>query len=702
MNITLFQDYRSTQCVLSTLDEVVQMIRSDQNLKDITMSYRLTPVKEIKQRSPLFAVPCIFEGGRCNRNITSLTGLSLVDIDHAESEEHLRRLKEMAIADEHTLLCYYTISGRGLRIIFRYEWDDTFSLDERKLFYAKAFNSGNDYYSRLLSIETDRQCKNVSRLSGLAYDPEVCYRPDAVPFSAGMIGEESDRRLKKERERRKHAREVGRIQACYDNLLRNEVENSGAVYAPHSHNDYVMRVGYKLNQFGFGKSAALEWAKTAFPDYEGTDDVISSCYERTEEHGIRSMKPDNESGRRSKAFASVDTIRKFLDKNIQVRHNLLTNRIETCTLSDNSQWTPITDRALNSLWSLMSMETLVKANDMLRVLESDYAKDFHPLHDYLGKLPQWNGKTDENHIRQLAQTVCIKAADSIEREAKQELFYQYLEKWLVAMVATWMNETVVNNVILVLIGHQGAYKTTWFNNLLPPELRQYFYTKTNSSRMNRDDLISLTQYALVCCEELDTMKSSELSQLKAVVTTSHIDERAAYAHFHEHRKHIASFCATGNNVQFLSDHTGNRRWLPFEVESILSPREHPFNHTGIYAQAYAMYKEGFRYWFSQKEINDLEFHNKDFETPRMEKELAYIYFRTPQPDELGEFISVARAMQIIGSGITQKLSTVLLGRAMSELGFKTRKYHNIRGYIVKLRSTTEIEALQKRMASGNP
>ena len=47
-------------------------------------------------------------------------------------------------------------------------------------------------------------------------------------------------------------------------------------------------------------------------------------------------------------------------------------------------------------------------------------------------------------------------------------------------------------------------------------------------------------------------------QLKAAVTMPSIDERAAYAHFHEPRKHIASFCGTGNNAQFLSDPTGNQ------------------------------------------------------------------------------------------------------------------------------------------------
>ena len=119
------------------------------------------------------------------------------------------------------------------------------------------------------------------------------------------------------------------------------------------------------------------------------------------------------------------------------------------------------------------------------------------------------------------------------------------------MVAAWVDPNEVNHEILVFIGDQGIYKTTWFQYLLPPQLRDYFYTKTNANRMGRDDLLTLAQYGLVCCEELDTMRPSELNQLKAAVTMQSIDERAAYARYHEHRNHIASFCGTGNNMRFI-------------------------------------------------------------------------------------------------------------------------------------------------------
>ena len=394
--------------------------------------------------------------------------------------------------------------------------------------------------------------------------------------------------------------------------------------------------------------------------------------------------------------ATVEDIQNFIMDRLMLRHNVITRRVEYRLPSsyehEGTDWQPISDRVVNSLWSELSLTKVVRAQDIYRVLESDFVPEFNPFQFYLDQLPPWNG---EEYI--LAMSVSVSVKGGVE---EQMLFAEYLKKWLVGMVAGWIDPSVVNNVILVLIGEQGSYKTTWFNYILPPDLRSYFYTKTNAGKMGRDDLLTLAQYGLVCCEELDTMRPSELNQLKAAVTMPSIDERAAYAHFHEHRKHIASFCGTGNNMQFLSDPTGNRRWLPFEVESIDSPRERPFEYEGIYSQAYALYKQGFQFWFSKAEIDRLAEHNRQFETPRLEAELVQQYFRRPEGQEPGEFMPVSLALQIVGAGITQKLSTVMLGRAFVEQGFERRTSHNVRGYIVVRRSAEEMKSLRTMMAAS--
>lgn len=697
------------------LEGVANLIRTDEKLAVFTRSYRQTGSKTFKNESQLFAVPCLFEGGKGRSNIRQLTGMSLVDFDHVFPTDGtadkadttaLHELKAKIIADPHTLMSYITMSGNGLRVIFTYEIAPEFSgvpKDEEEVkkleaYYQQAFYAGNAYYEKLLGAKADMQCKNITRLSGLAHDPEVFLRPqsEVIPFTAEEISTAATAYVKQSKE----DKQMQRIQTYFDTLIAPQLAKAKIEFRSGSHNDYVMRVGYKLAERRFSKKVALRWAMQKFgKDYPDTEQVINSCFANASPHGKQGGSGDN---RGDSKTATVEEIKSFLDGHISLRFNEITSRVEYEIPADNTdthRFMPVNDRIVNSLWSQMSTITRVNIQDMYRVIESDYVPVFNPFKAYLNNLCKSVGVQDKkqsvgdrDYIQELAQTVRVKGG-----EQEQKLWHLHLKKWLVGMVASWISDDVVNNVILVLIGEQGAYKTTWFNYLLPPPLKQYFYTKTNANRMSKDDILTLAQYALVCCEELDTMRPAELNQLKAAVTMPSIDERAAYAHYHEHRKHIASFCGTGNNTQFLSDPTGNRRWLPFEVDSILSPREHPFHYEGIYAQALSLYTSGFQYWFTKEEIQELNRHNKQFETPHLEHELVDLYFRRPIDSELGEFISVARALQMISNGISQKLSAVNVGRAFSDLGFKRVRTNSSRGFIVVCRTPEEIKAYQHRL-----
>ena len=396
-------------------------------------------------------------------------------------------------------------------------------------------------------------------------------------------------------------------------------------------------------------------------------------------------------------YATPEEIESFIKDHIYVRRNLVTLRTEwrepSSYESDGTEtWQPMSDWKLNTLWRRMMKEKPVLFDHMKKVINSDCFPDYHPFRYYLQHLPPWDHQTD--HILEMSLSVNVKGdAD------QQILFAECLRKWLVAMVAGWVDDREVNHVILIFIGEQGIYKTTWFNYVLPPELRSYFYTKTNAGHMTKDDLLALAQYGLVCYEELDTMSPRELNQLKSAVTMPSVDERAPYASFADHRKHIASFCGTGNNVQFLSDSTGTRRWLPFEVESIESPRDHPFDYDGIYAQAYALYREGFQYWFSPKEIRQLSAHNSRFETAKDELELVDYYFSKPSGTNAGEFMPTAIAQQIVSTPGT-RVSTVALGRAFSKLGFEQDMKDRCRGFYVVRRTDEERRMRARSLAFG--
>ena len=754
-NVSSFENFTSKRPVSLTLDAIANFMRCDQRLESLTKAYRQTGSKHIKMETPLFAVACFFDGGKGKENIKGLTGLSMVDFDHISpsgplKEEELSALRSKIAGDPHTVMCYTTISGNGLRIIFRYEQPQSKTDgvgDHVFEQYKAAFYAGNAYYEKLLGMKADMQCKNITRLSGIAHDPDVFFRdPDkAEAFTLDEVAAAASQHAKESKEEK----QMQRIQTYYDSLVAPMLARKGYKFQPSCHNDYVMRVGYMLAERRFSKKVVVRWALRMFgADYSGTEQVINSCFASSSSRG----RDGGRAGKGDANTASVDEIKAFLDGRVRLRYNVITSRVECLLTGENTnntlsglntnltndtnnsleentnnslsglntnltndannslgentnlicpQWQPISDRIVNTLWSQMSSVMRVNIQDIYRVIESDYVPAFNPFVEYLESLPEWH-EGDHDYIADLAATVKIKGEqEHIESpEADSSLFTlrSSLKKWLVGMVAGWISEDVVNNVILVFIGEQGAYKTTWFNYLLPPQLKQYFYTKTNANRMTRDDLLTLAQYGLVCCEELDTMRPAELNQLKAAVTMPSIDERAAYAHFHEHRKHIASFCGTGNNVSFLSDPTGNRRWLPFEVESIVSPREHPFCYEGIYSQALALYKSGFTFWFTKEEIQEQNRHNRKFETPRLEHELVDLYFRKPLEHENSMFMTSSRVLQIIGSGITQKLSATRIGMAFSELGFQRVRYHGIRGYLVMQRTAEEIMAYQKSMA----
>ena len=548
---------------------------------------------------PVCSVSAILEGGYRLKDITSFTGLSVVSY-HGTDGNSVAELREEARADPHTLLLFGTTDV--LHIVFSYELDRTYELRQQRLFYAKAYDFGCDYYDQLMGQSADRMDKG--RMVQLVHDAEVYYQTYAEPF-------------------------------------------------------YVWEI----------------------------KEAIAAKIEGRKPRG----QPKERKPNWKELYASVQEIRAFLDNHVMLRRNVIISRVEFRRPDSYMDWRPIDDRVVNSLWAQMSDDKPVRVQDMFRVIESDYVPDFNPFTSYLESLPPWNG---DNNILVLSLSVMVKGD-----EDQRMLFYEYLRKWIVGMVAGWVDPNEVNHEILVLIGDQGIYKTTWFQYLLPPELRNYFYTKTNANRMSRDDLLTLAQYGLVCYEELDTMRPAELNQLKAAVTMQSIDERAAYAHYHEHRKHIASFCATGNKVQFLTDNTGNRRWMPFEVEAIDNPRTHPINYEGVFAEAYALYKQGFCHWVKSNEMDQLSEHNEAFESAMPELEMIEENFRLPKPGDTIEFVTRTIIFQTISWNPTLNLKIENIGPAMDKLGFERTQHNKKRGYWVYRYSDME-KQYNKRKRMG--
>ncbi len=684
--LDFFKSFTDVTPVATTLGELVNLIKNDAAICEHTEKHRRLlaggqkrAADYVKSSSPCFAVAVRFKDGKGKGNICGWTSLGLVDIDHV-APERMAGMLEQIRKDPHTLLCYTTISGRGIRILYH---TDALTDDSGKnvKIYAAVFSQANQYYAKLLDCECDTKCKNVTRLSGLAHDPNVFFNPEAEPF----------RPMTKQKASDKPALSGSRLLKRAVRCAERQLEAEGVVYAAHHHNEYIMRMGYLLNAYGVDLDAAIRWATEQFADYDGdVAGILSSCYRNTEEHGTRALPQGNDGKDKDEHLASVEDIETFLRTQASFRYNCITGRCEATALdAPEDGYIEIDDRFVNSLWSRMC-KTVKSARlaDIRNVLSSEFVPLFNPFEEYFGKLPEWDGTTDP--IDGLASTVTVKG--------DQAFFRRYFKKWFISVVASLFDESVVNHEILVFIGPQGGYKTTWMNRLLPPELRRYFYVKSNNNQITKDDLFSLTEFALICLEEIDELRPSDLNRLKSMVTQVDVNERAAYAHYKERRYHIASFCGTTNHVQFLTDLTGNRRWLPFEVVHIDDPYTCSIDYAAVYSQAYTLWKKQFKYWLTPEEIAEVNAHNLQFEVPCLERELILTYYRRPLPGEEAVFVTTAHILNRVNCLVKHVLSPMKISLAMKEAGFEPERTANRRGYRVIELNAEEVSRNEKAMA----
>jgi hypothetical protein len=702
---SLFRGVHDTQPRPVTLDELVQAMRTDQSVRDLTDKHRYAlsvgdkqGAKRFKNMMLSYGMAAQFEGGRRYEHITAYTGVSMADMDDvppARMAEALALLR----ADEHTLLAYVTIGGSGLRVLFRYQLKgDTYSpsTSEGKEQYKQVFLHGNAYYEALTGLPTDPQCKNPNRISTIAYDENLYYNPDAVPFVI-KTGEKRPvgrpKRVKREEGKAKsdNADEAPLQALAAAAKVIAKVEAQGIRYEEGTYNKYVCSACYEMNRYGVPEEQCREWAAKWFADYNTPDveAIVRSCYRQADDHGDY-LKPKRGRKKSESSVGDVRDIRDYLTSHeVKTRYNVITRKYEIYN-EDTDTWCEKTDRMENTLYCRITEEIgkRILKSDLHQLLGSEFSPEFNPFADYLTTLPPIPDDDDTDYIDLVASMVHVATDD----DAKHR---RWFKKWFVAMIACWLDPEVTNHVILAYIGRQGIYKSTFMRRLLPPVLSSYFAVRNYASRMDKDDRLMLTEKGLVALEEIDSLTPRELNQLKAIVTAETIDERDAYSANRESRVHIASFCATGNNRRFLTDLTGNRRWLPFFVTDIDSPYTHAIPHDRLYAQAYALYREGFRYWFEADEVAELDAHNANFEEPCMEEELILTYLRRPIGEETGEFLTATRIIELIGMYVHSRLSAKKIALSMNRLGYEQRRTHAARGWLVITLTGDDIKAAQR-------
>jgi len=188
LKFSLFKCLDSYQSKQVGVEEIVRLIKYDTIVRQRTEQYRqMAHVvsrekanEEVKRKLlPAFSVGVLFNNaGRQAAQIVRATGFCLCDIDHVDlskMEDSISKIRQ----DPHTWLCYRSVSGQGVRVIYQFVRTASHINCEA---YPAAWKKGNEYFQRLTGCEYDRACSDFGRLSGLAHDEEVYLNPDAEPF----------------------------------------------------------------------------------------------------------------------------------------------------------------------------------------------------------------------------------------------------------------------------------------------------------------------------------------------------------------------------------------------------------------------------------------------------------------------------------------------------------------------------------------
>ncbi len=391
----------------------------------------------------------------------------------------------------------------------------------------------------------------------------------------------------------------------------------------------------------------------------------------------------------------------YLDYN-RLRHDVIADKMQ---VRDETGWREMTKHDINSIvcHAAQEYDANITSREVMTALQSDLIPDVHPLREYVLSCGEWT-EEQPDWIDWVAQQVTVKPLGDEAKGDKargEGLWRGCFKKWFVAMVASWMRDEVVNHQVLVLIGRQGIYKTTWLEHLIPPHLRAYACKLANSNDLNKDERLRIAEFGLISLDEIDSMNNRELNQLKSVITATDVNERAAYAYTKERRVRLASFCASGNRRDFLTDITGNRRWLPFEVEEIQNPFFTTLPYERMYAQAWALAQDPlFSYWFDLDEIEVLEEHNQHFRDESNEEQLLPILFDVPAEGR-GEFMTTAQISErlVTYGNIKKPMALSRLGMVLGAAGYQSTRPkiggRLIRGWIVYQRDTDEIASLKR-------
>ena len=409
----------------------------------------------------------------------------------------------------------------------------------------------------------------------------------------------------------------------------------------------------------------------------------------------------NNMPKQRKTSSKNGEIETYLSSYYQFRYNTVLGRTEYRGKND-ALFSKVGRYEINTLRREIDNDIgiITSSDNLYSIIESSFSPRINPIQEYFKGLPLidiGNSNRDCGNdvslslkaIPELASCVVVRNSDK---------WLPYLTKWLVAVVANAMDDRECrNHTCLVLTGEQGKFKTTFLDLLCPPALHGYSYTGKIYPQ-EKDTLTYIGQNLIVNIDDqLKALNKRDENELKNLITCPMVKYRMPYDKYVEEHPHLASFVASVNGNDFLTDPTGSRRFLPFEVLSIDIERAKAISMNNVYAEAKALLKSGFRYWFDDDEIAELYRESEDFQVQTAEMELLLRCFEKPTEDESYSLMTTTEILTYLGIYTHQPLVAKRMGEALKKAGYiKVSKRRNGGSpiYVYKIRKILPCPLLQ--------
>lgn len=365
---------------------------------------------------------------------------------------------------------------------------------------------------------------------------------------------------------------------------------------------------------------------------------------------------------------NIEKMMKYLNEKYDLRYNMVMKYTEY--VPKDKEWIgfqavePRVQKSLTLEVQLAGINVSIK--DVRNFLESNFIKNYNPVEEFLFTCyDNWDGK---DHIRALARTV------PTNNPHWEDWFYT----WFLAMVEQWHNRTgrqYGNSVAPLLISKQGYNKSTFCRRLIPPQL-QWGYTDNLILSEKRQVLQAMSQCLLINLDEFNQI-SAKVQQgfLKNLIQLPNVKYKPPYGSHVQEFPRTASFIATSNMDDILSDPSGNRRFIGIELTGPIDVSVRP-NYQQLFAQAEKAIWNGEKTYFDAEQTALIMENNRRYQQVDPVMQCFSESFTPTEDENEGTFMTAAAIFSELkakyGASLEAK-SLLSFGRCLKNIDGLKRK-----------------------------